>query len=522
MSDFLSKFSGNNYDELLKDDKEVKQKELPTSTSERSFYQRSERLRQASQAVEDSLALLEETGGYSSSRRYSAEKQERIDQFFTSQAEQTDDAETADIKTHENERYRSSRREDFHEETEIDPDYQKKKRKRYAMISAGVLGILLAGIFLFYQMTHVTVPNFVGKTVTEARQWGNDNGVEIVLKQEYNLKYDANVIFSQSTKTGKKMSKNDKLEVTGSLGADPEEQLALPDFEKLSYSDASKWIEENKAENLNLTQVYSDTVEKGKFIKLEIANSIPSSDYTRGTKATLTYSRGQEVLEANIEVPDFVNKTKADVESWGKSNGIDVTFEEKASSSIAAGTVLGQSVAAGEKVAKKSKMTVQVSAGKGVTVPDFGTLTMSQASSVSGLSVIVRQVYGDAPYGALISQSQKAGTELTEKDDRNVEVVYSAGSPYIRDLYGKNEGDLQQYFYNEFRSKGAQIYFTSYYVNSDQPKGTVVTQNVKETWLPLNYTVEVGISNGAYFTGTITPQNNSSSSSSNSSESESN
>lgn len=169
---------------------------------------------------------------------------------------------------------------------------------------------------------------------------------------------------------------------------------------------------------------------------------------------------------------------------------------------------MGQSVAANEKVAKKSKLTVQVSAGKGITVPDFSTLTMTQAASVTGLTVIVRQVYGDSPYGSLISQSQKAGTELTEKDDKNVEVVYSAGSPYIRDLSGKNEGDLQQYFYDEFRSKGAEIYFTSYYVNSDQPKGTVVAQSAKETWLPLAYTVEVGISNGAYFTGTVTPPAN--------------
>ncbi len=105
----------------------------------------------------------------------------------------------------------------------------------------------------------------------------------------------------------------------------------------------------------------------------------------------------------------------------------------------------------------------------------------------------------------MLSQSQAAGIELTEKDDLNVEVVYSAGTPYIRDLTGKNEGELQEYFYQEFRSKGAEIYFTSYYVNSDQPKGTVVKQSAKETWLPLNYTVEMGISNGAWYTGTPIP-----------------
>ena len=204
-------------------------------------------------------------------------------------------------------------------------------------------------------------------------------------------------------------------------------------------------------------------------------------------------------------MPDFNGKQKSEVESWAKTNGIEVTYVEKASSTIATGLVMGQSVAVNEKVAKKSKMEITVSAGKGVTVPDFSQITMSQASSVSGLTVIVRQVYGDKPYGQLISQSQPAGTELTEKDNRNVEVVYSAGTPYIRDLTGKNEGELQQYFYEEFRSKGAEIYFSSYYVNSDQPKGTVVKQSAKETWLPLNYTVNIGISNGAWYTGAPVP-----------------
>lgn len=503
MSDFLSKFSGNNYDDLLEEDKKVKrvQKEKPKPAPQAPLA--SEKVKQLEPSFADTVQEKAEPLA-----KMSEEKQERIDHFFAHQEVEEEELSRPSRRRQEREEAVSRRREESHEETEVDPDYQKKKRRKFILIGSSAIAVLALSFFLFYQFTHVAVPNFVGKTVTEAREWGNDKGVEIVLTQEHSTKYDENIILSQEIKEGKKISKGGKLAVVSSLGADPEEVLNLPDFAQLTYADAQKWIEENKAENLNLTQVYSDTTAKGKFIKLEIANSIPASDYTRGDKATLTYSRGKEVLEANIEVPDFSGKAKTEVESWAKTNSIEVTYEEKASASIAAGTIMGQSVAANEKVAKKSKMTVQVSAGKGITVPDFSTLTMTQAASVTGLTVIVRQIYGDSPYGSLISQSQKAGTELTEKDDKNVEVVYSAGSPYIRDLSGKNEGDLQQYFYDEFRSKGAEIYFTSYYVNSDQPKGTVVAQSAKETWLPLAYTVEVGISNGAYFTGTVTPPAN--------------
>lgn len=526
MSDFLSKFSGNHYEELLEEDKnrkDAKEDQLKSDVKkvEKSLITSLSPESQQSSSEDSLLGKTKEQLAQSKSEVFSKVsdvKQEKIDQFFNT----PEDFGVSERQTHtrqEQEGSVSRRREESHEETEIDPDYQKKKKRKFILIGTSVIACLAIGLFLFYQLTHVAVPNFVGKTVTEAREWGNENGVEIDLSQEYSIKFEENVIVSQKVREGKKLAKGSKLAVVGSLGANPEEVLALPDFSQMTYVDAQKWIEDNKAKNLNLTQVYSDITAKGKFIKLEIANSIPASDYTRGDKATLTYSRGKEVLEANIEVPDFVGKTKTEVDAWAKTNSIEVTYEEKASSSLAVGTIMGQSVATNQKVAKKSKMTVQVSAGKGIMVPDFSTLTMTQASSVAGLTVIVRQVYGDAPYGALISQSKEAGTELTEKDDKNVEVVYSAGAPYIRDLSGKNEGELQQYFYDEFRSKGAEIYFTSYYVDSSQPKGTVVSQSARETWLPLTFTVEVGISNGAQFSGTVVPPaNNNSDSISNSQE----
>ncbi|MGT2736358.1 PASTA domain-containing protein [Streptococcus orisratti] len=481
MSDFLSKFSGDKYTELLETDqknpenesKELEKNSVVSASSEDEAHQ----IPTVISAVD-----TDENG-------------------LSSQSVNLETPEEAPVRYDR----AKKRRDDFHEEVEIDPTYQKKKKRKLVILVASVSLAILVIAFSAYHFTHVTLPNFVGKSITEVREWGNQHQVTIDLTQKYSTKYDANFIISQKTKAGKKIAKGSQLGVVSSLGADPEEVLKLPDFSKMTYSQAVKWVEKNKAENLKVSQEFNETIKKGEFIKLDIANSVPASEYTRGTKATLTYSRGAEVLEANISVPDFNGKQKSEVESWAKTNGIEVTYVEKASSTIATGLVMGQSVVANEKVAKKSKMEITVSAGKGVTVPDFSQITMGQASSVSGLTVIVRQVYGDKPYGQLISQSQPAGTELTEKDNRNVEVVYSAGTPYIRDLTGKNEGELQQYFYEEFRSKGAEIYFSSYYVNSDQPKGTVVKQSAEETWLPLNYTVNVGISNGAWYTGAPVP-----------------
>ncbi len=486
MSDFLSKFSGSKYDKLLEEDKLLKEEKVEKTRNSKPYLAKE---REAPTRPEPS-EVTEEL----SSEPIAAE----------SAPSELSRASRKDPK--------QGRRDDFVEETEIDPHYKTKRKRKIALISGAAILTFCLIFFIVYQVTHVKLPDFKGKTITEVREWTSENKIELKIEQDYSKTHDVNTIVSQDISAGKKIAKGSELKVVSSLGADPEEVLALPDFSTMSVKESQKWLEDNKADNLKLVQEYNDTVEQGAYIKLDIANSIPASDYKRGDKATLYYSRGQEILEANIDVPDFTGKAKSDVETWAKTNSIDVTYVEKASSTVPNEQVMGQSVAPGQKVAKKSTMEISISAGKGTAVPDFNNITMSQASSVSGLTVLVRQVYSELPYGKLISQSQEAGTELTEKDDQNIEVVYSAGVPYLRDLRGKNESELQHYFYEEFRSKGAEIYYTSYYVDSSEPRGTVIKQSAYETKLPLNYTVNLGISNGVWYTGSSAPANSTTSS----------
>lgn len=141
------------------------------------------------------------------------------------------------------------------------------------------------------------------------------------------------------------------------------------------------------------------------------------------------------------------------------------------SESIPLGQVVEQSIKEKEKIAKKTKLTVNISAGKGVKVPNFSNLTKENAMTQGKLQVTVEEKFNlDVPYGELLSQSVEAETELTEEDDLSIKVTYSAGKPYLKDLTGQNEGELQKYFYDEFRSKGANIYYVVNYVNSDAPK----------------------------------------------------
>lgn len=483
MSDFLSKFSGQNYDELLENDQKVPSKEEakplmskepPTAEPERSPEAQVTELTPSASDGPDGFEIEAEPPV--------ADKPAHLHSRRTSRPTRT------------------TKRYEVSDDYEVDPTYHKRQKKKYLIWSGlGLLG-LLACIFLYFKLTRVTMPDFTGKPVTEARAWGVKHSVDFALEQEFSLDQDVNQVISQAVKPGKSVKKGSTVNLVVSLGADPDEVLALPDFSKMTTAQAEKWIADHKAENLILKREFDETVAADRFIRLDITSSgMTSQDYKRGNKATLYYSRGQEKLEKNIEIPDFAGKTKVEVESWAKKNDLKVTYTDQANETTPVGNVLSQSLKPGDKISKKDAFEVFISAGKGVAVPDFATLSPDVAGSAPGLTVTVKYQFNpNLRYGTLISQSIEAGKQLTEKESKNVVVIYSQGTPYLKDLRGKNASELAKYFFDEFQSRSAEVTYETYWVDSAQPRGTVVEQSEYETPIPMAYHVYLGVSNGAW------------------------
>ncbi|MBP2078752.1 PASTA domain-containing protein [Oceanobacillus polygoni] len=465
MSDFLSKFNKDKYDDLVneKEDKEINDKK------EKKVEEQEDQEPEQKQEKQSSAAEMEEAVP----ERNTPLKSDPVSS-------------------------RSSRREDAEEEVEIDLDYRKKKRLRMWLIISGAVLACMLIFFIYYMLVHVKLEKFVDKPVAEARAWAKENDVEIELTQEYSMEHDANQVISQSVSEGDKIRKGKTLQLTSSLGADPEEVIPLVDFSEMSQTEAESWIEENKAENLQIVTEYNDDIEEGIFIKFTIKDSgIEESEYQRKDSAAVYYSRGKEVFEKNITIPDFTGTTKEEVEKWVETNEIDMTYEEADSDSVEAGNIISQSEAADEKIAKRDKMKVVVSLGKATVVPNFGELTAEEAAiNYPDINVTVRQAFhADIAYGKLISQSVETGTKLTEKDDKNVTVTYSQGRPYLHDFRGQLEGDLPRLFYEQYQSKGADINYIAKYVYSPEVKGTVVDMHKFNEFVPMKFTVEVHISN---------------------------
>lgn len=466
MSDFLSNFNKSNY----------------TDTKEKKLRDNA-----------DTSELPKQESEVQTSKEPLNEKKTEIGPINRIESKPKDIEKEQEIST----QTRSNPSED---ETEIDPTYHKKRKQKILLSSIISVLVLCLVYFGYYQMTHVKLPDFTGKDLAEARAWATENKLKLTVEQTYSKEIDINKVISQNSKQGSKLKKGAELTVKSSLGADPEEKMALPDFMTMKKSEAEKWIKENQADNISLIDEYSDSIEKGKQIRFEIVNKEVTKDsYKRKDKANMYYSKGKETFEKNISVPDFTKKMKSEVESWAKTNDIKVTYEEASSAEVPAESVISQSIAKDQKVAKKDSMTVTVSLGKGYVVPNFAEYTQEEAATaVEGLTVQAKSVFtNNVPYGQLISQSVEAGTQLTSKDELKLKVYYSAGQPYLKDLRGSTlEGDLQKQFYEDFQSKGANIHYTVKYVDSAEPKGTVVGMSAYNLYVPLDYTVTLDISLG--------------------------
>jgi beta-lactam-binding protein with PASTA domain len=465
MSDFLSNFSPENYD--------GKKKENPPQPN--------------AKATDDAVSSEDEIG--KSPENGERDQSTVLEEVTSSRTRKSKDSTKQTVS-----RFGK-------EETEFDPTYRNRQRKKYLLITGAILALIAVISVVYYQVTHVKVPDFAGQDVSEVRTWGLEEGVGIKVDQVYDFENEVNKIVSQSADPNQKIKKGKTLTVKASLGPDPEEKIDLPDFSSLTTEEAKKWIEEQKAENISLIEQYDDKVESGKLIKQEAANKEQDiKEYKRKDRISIYYSKGKEVFEKNIEVTDFTGKSKAEAQEWAKKNELQYKEEAVFSDTVALDLVVSQEPVKGSKLAKKDQFLVKVSKGKALVVPDFSQYTIEQAEGLeSKIPIQVKTVYSDQiGYGNFVSQSEEAGKEYGDTDTLpTVKVVYSLGQPYLKDIRNQaTEGDLPKLFFDEYKSKGAYVYYDVYYVDSAEPKGTVVEMSRYGEFIPLEVSITIGISRG--------------------------
>lgn len=380
--------------------------------------------------------------------------------------------------------------------TEKDETHHKRMLIRNGIIGAAILLLGIVAILIFRWSNQVSVADFSGKPLSEANVWALSNRITVESETVFDLSQPKGNVIEQNKKPNSSVQRGSTIRFKVSDGPNPEEVIQVPDFSEMTTAQVRTWINENHATNANINEVNDEKVANMRFIRVEFTNGeVDKENYRRKDSMVIFMSRGPQVFEKNITVPNFLTQTRSEVERWATDNGIRLKIEEVASSTVASNGVINQSISAGEKIAKNTEMSVQISLGPSILVPNFNTMSPEDAGSFPGLSVRVQKQYNlSVPFGQVISQSEEIGKELVGESPK-ITVVYSLGTPYIDNLVGSSESKLAEYF-RQFALNGANITYQIVYVDAHEPRGEIVSMSHFAQFLGLDTHVVVNVSRG--------------------------
>ncbi len=234
--------------------------------------------------------------------------------------------------------------------------FQKHKTLTVVLILIMLFALSLGGTILVFNLTRskdVQVPNFVGKTVEQIEGEIKDTKLKYEIAEEkYDVEIEAGQIISQEPeyKEDYKIKENTVIKIVVSKG---QKFTKVPKVSGMTIEEAREAIKEAELE-IEEVEEYNDKIEKGYVIEQDVP---PDEEVGAGSKVTVKVSKGEE----KVVVPNVVGKTKEEATKELQDAGfvITATLTEE-DSTREDGTVLKQSLNAGDSVKKGSNITITV------------------------------------------------------------------------------------------------------------------------------------------------------------------
>ncbi len=332
----------------------------------------------------------------------------------------------------------------FKEEERIPIQKERKPIKPW-MIIIPVVALFVIGIivwFLFFR-PNIEMPDFLGKTKDDVAQWVTQQNITktgIVFNEEYSLEYDDGQIMEQSVNAGTMVRNDVKITFRLSLGPDPDEEITFPDVMSMTQDELNDWKEENKLLNTRITTSFSSDVEEGKPISFSF-RGCDADTFTRGCTLNISVSKGPAPA-GTVQITDFKNSALASVESWAQTNKITLDIKYAFNETIAAGSVISTSPESGKTIKEGEKLTVIVSQGKGVEVPDFAKMANKEIDKWledNASYVNVTKKYFNKT-GYVVSQSVKTGGMIGTED--KLDITLNLGKSFYLEDLGLSESQI--------------------------------------------------------------------------------
>ncbi|GLX36626.1 serine/threonine protein kinase [Streptomyces roseochromogenus] len=290
------------------------------------------------------------------------------------------------------------------------PPARPRARRGMLLVVAGVLLALGlgAGVWYINSGQFTKVPNLLGKTEAQARSQLSAAGLGVKrVDRKFSDAFDRGTVMNSTPEGGKQIRGNGAVVLTVSRGP---ELISVPDLKGRPLEEAKAELTKAGLAPGIVTQAFSQDVAQGSVIE---TNPLGGNKRAPDTAIPLVVSKGRP-----IPVPAVTGKPLDQARAALEAVGLTAqAAPEQVNSPSPAGTVVGQSVAAGASAAAGDSVTLTVSKGpRQVLVPDVTNQDVDPARKT--LEALGFKVKVDRPFlsfsNTVETQSVPAGQGAPE------------------------------------------------------------------------------------------------------------
>ena len=262
-------------------------------------------------------------------------------------------------------------------------------------------------------LSPIKLEDLTSKSLLRASVYLGRNGIQYELKYEFSDKIEKGHVISSDPKKDTTVNPDEMVTLTISKG----KEIKVPNLKNKTMAYITKWMVENNLQ-INYSDRYDTEIESGRVIE---SNYKEGDIIEEGTTVDVTFSKGPLKMKKFDNINDF--------KSWADTNGIKYEIKEEFNSNIEKDKIIKTSIEEGKTINLDDTITVYVSRGEAVKVPDFSGNTKSEAQKAcdnSGLSCSFTEEYSSSiTSGKVIRQSVTAGTEIAKGDKITITIATS-------------------------------------------------------------------------------------------------
>ena len=282
------------------------------------------------------------------------------------------------------------------------------------------LSIMILLFLSFYLVTDINlvslpkeevIASYYNKDLKELKDFADKNNINLVIEYEYSDEIETGKIIRIDTEGISYVKDIKQIIVTISDGPNYDKLLIVPSMIGRNLDDLIEFIDKNFMNNVTINFEISDT-DKDTIIAQD-----KNGEIRRNRDITFVISLGSEISDT-VTMENLVGMKLFDAELWLKRNGIKYEIKYEFSDK-SKNEVLSQSTNKDEEInIKDTNITITVSAGVAIKIPDFKTMTVDEATSWiinNKLKVEFNEIYDEnIETGKIIEQSIKENELVKE------------------------------------------------------------------------------------------------------------